>query len=471
LRGVRLARCGVVVAVTLLAWVWPAPAIASFPGRNGLLAVGPVRGPGVALVSEQGISKAVLCGVGAACRGRYIARWSADGRSLALSAAAGQSGVLLMYPDGSCLACFGVGGTDAVFTRRASVLSVLRGGSVVTLGADGLQESAPVARGVSDAVWSATGKLAAVRDGWVWAGRPGALRRLLQGGSPSWSPRGTELVVGVGGWVVIVAANGKRVRRLVRGSAPVWSPDGHLIAFFTPSHRLSLIPVIGGHAHVVAGVRGDVVDWQPVPRAPAHGCVAPPRSRVMAQSATGVVTDDGVASPFGPSLQPVAYMGCRFSDGRERLLVSDTFESENEQTGVASAATQGDYAALVSFLDDFHYGGISETATVYDLRTGQAVSNLGGESIECPIGYSSDGALEGLVINAQGYTATIARSYGGCTTDIGSTPVEQLQVSDSQGERVVDTATGLQPQLAHLQLAGDTLTWQNAGQPRTTQLH
>lgn len=56
----------------------------------------------------------------------------------------------------------------------------------------------------TDAVWSAGGKLAVVRKGHVWIGRPGKLRSIGTGRSPSWSPNGSRLAIVRGAWIVIV---------------------------------------------------------------------------------------------------------------------------------------------------------------------------------------------------------------------------------------------------------------------------
>ena len=59
------------------------PALAAFPGGNGELAVRPVSGAGVVLVSADGKGERRIC---RHCRVSTMPRWSPDGRALVFNA-------------------------------------------------------------------------------------------------------------------------------------------------------------------------------------------------------------------------------------------------------------------------------------------------------------------------------------------------------------------------------------------------
>jgi hypothetical protein len=323
---------GLGVATLLAALVALAgSAEAAFPGRNGLLAVQPLKGSGVVLVNASGSGlRRVLCRTQSGstppaffnftCVLSGRPAWSRDGRTLVISAPTGGvfSGSLfnMIYSDGSCLDC----GTDDFYglaaagapaftgdpTLFTAVMSPLFPGASPLGPAAGLAEfsidgllrmSQPLVSGaVSDPAWSSGGELAVVRGGWIWVGRPGKLRRLTPGTAPSWSPGGKQIVFERKGWVLIVRVRGGSARRLVQGTAPAWSPDYRWIAFFGKSHRLNVIPAGGGRARHVGGVTGSTVDWQPLPVRPPAPCLSPTGSRVIANGDTGVVSvDSGVA--------------------------------------------------------------------------------------------------------------------------------------------------------------------------------
>jgi dipeptidyl aminopeptidase/acylaminoacyl peptidase len=94
--------------------------------------------------------------------------------------------------------------------------------------------SARFARGGSP-TWSADGRLAFVRDGWIWISGRG---RVARGESPDWAPDGRRLAFSRDGELWLVDATDARARRLTRkvevwteDRSPSWSPDGARIVF------------------------------------------------------------------------------------------------------------------------------------------------------------------------------------------------------------------------------------------------
>jgi len=362
---------GLTCCVLVLAAIVASPASAAFPGRDGLLAVQPLSGSGLLLVNAHGGAQRRICTNRSRCGSPRNPRWSPDGRVLAFQA----STVHLIYPDGSCLNCqMGGAGTPA-FTANPELVTFESGGALLEDAIDGIRKATVLEGTASDAVWSAGGQLALVRAGQVWAGIPHHLRRLGAGSSPSWSPSGAQIAIARKGWVVVVGLRRHSARRLVRGSTPAWSPDGRSIAFIGAGHDLRIVAASGGRARWVARVRGDAVDWQPLPSTPVAACAAPPGSTVIASSATAVVTGD--SNPGND-----AYMGCLRADGRERLLESFS-NGEDDDTDVPMAAVGGGYAAIDNYYTDPHYGGSQATVAVFDLQTGAAVADRGGETVIC----------------------------------------------------------------------------------------
>jgi dipeptidyl aminopeptidase/acylaminoacyl peptidase len=256
-------RLPVAVFVVLAAAMIAGPASAAFPGRNGLLAVAPLRGAGVLLVKPGAGSERRICAGGPGCRLTRSPRWSSDGQALAFSSSYG-GGVSIMYSDGSCLDCQPFTAVRPAFTVNRTLLTAVNDGRLFEYRSDGLAKKELLGGGVSDAVWSAQGHLAVVRHGRVLAGPLGRLRSLGTGSSPSWSPRGSELAVVRGGWVRVLGVTHRFTRRLVKGSAPAWSPNGTSIAFIAAGYRLSVIPARGGRVRGVGHVLGSAVDWQPI---------------------------------------------------------------------------------------------------------------------------------------------------------------------------------------------------------------
>jgi hypothetical protein len=346
--------------------------------------------------------------------------FSPDGRSVLFAGPA----VRLVGTDGSCENCrFGVADNPA-FLPGGTVVTFARGASIAEDGIDGIRRAtvATSATGLTDAVWSAQGRVAVVSRGRVLIGQPDRLRSIGPGGSPSWSPTGSTLAIVRRGWITIVHVSNDGVRRLVRGSAPAFSPDARWVAFFDPGHRLKLIGSRGGRARAVRRVTGRALDWQPIPRA-APACVPPPGAMVIARSSQAIVTaETGPSSPVD-FLPDTAAMGCLFGVGRERLLEHSGFNSIDGATNYPMAAVAGTYAAVMVHGFDEHYGGDSAAIGVFDLRTG-APSGFGGETTGCADFGSSPNCsgIDQLAVGADG--VSVVHVNGG---PLGSTS-DPLQV-------------------------------------------
>jgi hypothetical protein len=386
----RLTRCLFVVAA--LVAISASPASAAFPGRDGLLAVQPVTGAGIVLVNTHGGAERRICTSHSRCGSPRNPRWSPDGRALAYQA----SRVHLINPDGSCLNCQLGGAGTPTFTANPTLVTFESQGALLEDAIDGIRKATILKGNASDAVWSAGGQLALVRGGNVWVGTPKHLRRLGAGSAPSWSPSGAQVAIVRKGWVLVVSVHSHAARRLVRGGAPAWSPDGRSIAFIGPGHELRIIPAAGGHARRVGHVRGDTVDWQPVPRRPVAPCTPPPGAMVLARSAIAVVTGDDNSNR-------TAAMGCLLANGEAHLLELFS-DGEDGATYVGPAALGGDYAAVVNDSTDPHYGEAKDAVAMFDVRTGAPLSNRGGESIDCSAESCNIG-IDQVVVGSDGVSA------------------------------------------------------------------
>lgn len=465
---------------------------AAFPGRNGLLAVQPLKGSGVVLVKANGRGVRRVCatpvGAAAVCA-LARPRWSPDGRTVLASVPISRDGPsfgssVVIYPDGSCLNCTPpvyiggtpqlpyslLGGVDGSFmsnpTLVTTVLRRLPGrspllGDLIEYGVDGVWKRVLLSSAVSDPAWSSRGELALVgQRGWILAGRPGKLRRLTRGSAPAWSPDGERMVFVRGGWLIVGRASDRSFRRLVRGTAPAWSPDGKWIAFFGKSHRLNVIPAGGGPVHHVGRVTGTTVDWQSLPARPPGTCQTPPGSTVLASSDTATLSAD-TQQIFGSQ----SAMGCLRADGRERVLVF--IPAATTGLSLRQGAVAGPYAALL-FDGGARYGIRFITIKLYDMRTAAELSSR-AISTFCICQYPGQGqiSLDEFVL---GSDAVMAANI---TRQDSNGLSEQIQASDSTGVHTLDSVTapnGPSQALTNLTLTGDTLTWQHSGALRSAQL-
>ena len=445
--------------LTFVVGLWSASsALAAFPGSNGLLAVQPVSGGGIVLVSASGRGEQRICQGVSSCGTPVRPRWSPDGQKLVF---AGPE-MRIVYADGSCLNCQFGAAKNPAFRPGGTAISFIDNGRVMLDGLDGVRDSAHGLGVASDAVWSAAGWLAAVRGGAIWAGLPGRLARIGVGSEPSWSPDGTMLAAQQGGWIVTIGLRGHEDRRLVHGSAPAFSPDGRWIAYVAPDHRLMIVRASGAPVapRAVGNIEGVSVDWQPIPPRSRPACVTPPGSTVLASSPTAVVTGPRVplSPPDSTVFVPISYWGCLRADGRERLLESFDHNDDDGASFVGSVVLAGSYAGLAVDSIDEHYGGEGSTLQIFDLGTGLLQPKLGGESVECPTQMSPgpECGLEEVVLRSDGVSA--ADAYDG--DPVQSSP-QLLHVSCAPASSTCIAADPLQV-LSTTNPAGGEPAWAGA---------
>ena len=450
------------------------PAVAAFPGKDGLLAVQPLQGSGVVLIAPDGSGERRECAE--ACGYVGVPRFSPGGRSLVFATA---SGLKLIGLDGSCLDCeFGFA-VDPGFTSDGTEVTFVSGGQLVEDGIDGLPTATLLEGGISDAVWSSQGELAVVRGGRIWTGKPGSLRLFGRGASPSWSPAGTRLAFVRDGWVIVRGPRGSR--RLARGTAPAFAPDGNAIAYIGRDHAVEIIGIGGGRNRRVGRVRARSVDWQPFP-ATASSCLAPSGSTVIARSSDAVVTERSVPDPEGPVYKgeySYAYMGCLLSNGEERLLekFTPTPNTDDGTTSVAAAGIGGPYAALVNYVDDAHYDEFSDTVAEFDLRTGRA-AQTGLNPLSCPnsVDYSpyDCGLIDQIVVTDDGAYAVHTQGQAQCSNGETMCWLETIVANDHTGpttlDEVLSQGVAPGPFLTNMAISGNTLTWDHDGSPRSAEL-
>jgi hypothetical protein len=326
--------------------------------------------------------------------------------------------------------------------------------------------------------WSATGQLAAVGvatpDVFVIDPATGSARQLTRDGasSPSWSPDGRRLAVVHDGWIELIGSAGGRPRRLTRSRVPAWAPNGKELAFVGAHDRLFVISARGGRPRPVGHIRTVRVDWQPVTGRPPSPCQAPAGSYVAAASPDSTVAIDPapVSQALDTGAPAYSVLGCLRSNGRERLLESLPASSDDLAYGVGPVAVAGDYAALVNESGDPHYGGSAARVAVYDLRTGIAVANRGGETQACPYNdLLCNGGIDQLVLGPGGITAAHAYGNNCSAEELPCTALEQIVANDSTGTHILDSTsitipapvTTIPPPslLSKLAVSGHTLTW------------
>lgn len=260
--------------VAALAATAVSPAMATFPGRDGLLSFtwsigGKYEFPssGVTGINRNRLSSArlfacpervaLLCyipdGVAFSPDGRRLAFQvvlydglgrriatelaivTVDGSSISRVPVGPFVGRPAWSPDGTSLLVAKIVGPEFTDTPTATDLFVI--------GLDGQVAERLTNGGGSEPDWAADGTIAFTRGGQVQLMRRGEGWRQLTwrgGTAPSWAPEARRLAFVRDGQIWSVRVDGRSPRRLTRrgGISPAWSPDGRRIAFVRPGAEL-----------------------------------------------------------------------------------------------------------------------------------------------------------------------------------------------------------------------------------------
>jgi Tol biopolymer transport system component len=250
---VRPAASIVIAAAAVLALAVPAEA--TFPGRNGRIALTAVQ-PGN---EPEEASHAHILSI----------RPDGSGARLLAGPAAEHPAY---RPDGHVIAFSRFRNVRAPSSTFDYVYRV-RDTGIFLMRSDGTGKRRLVPGPYSDPDWSPDGvglvftRTRRPRGIVTW--RPGSLRRVSDGFSPAWSPTGELIVFERSlpkppyGAIYIMRPDGTGIRQLAVGGAPEWSPDGRRVIFnrtgFSGTQAINAI----------YSIRPDGTDPRPVPR--VHG--------------------------------------------------------------------------------------------------------------------------------------------------------------------------------------------------------
>ena len=283
--------------------VVPATAGATFPGRNGQLAVAVERGD-CPTNSDQECGELHLEIVGInprsgrrtsldVCPSRFCedrgASWSPDGNWLAFSrpGEGDRRNVVLARPDGTGFRTVAENGGRAAWSRDGSQLVFERTlddeTSLLVTSSEGGPASALVPPTVYQSDWSWRDRIAFQRGDDLYSVRPDGtrLRRLTRvreqfgAASANWAPGGRRLAFvrfEPPLWerppsVWVMRADGGAKRQVVRDAlSPAWSPDGKWIAF-SRGHSVFVVRPDGSGLRLVRRVKARIerIAWQPRP--------------------------------------------------------------------------------------------------------------------------------------------------------------------------------------------------------------
>ena len=403
--GGRLAL--VVGMVSVVAWFAAtcSPALAAFPGRNGVLVVQPpASGSGLLLVNASSGSARTVCANALLCGQPGTPRWSPDGRSIVFVDAVSRRPVILAQ-DGSCAWCLlgspltTLTGGAAAFGADGTAVTLAGSGGLWQTRLDGSSERRLVGRSVDDAVWSPVGMVALVRAGVIWAGPPveGKLRRLAHGTAPSWSPDGTRIAVARGGWIWLVGVASSVQRRLVRGSAPAWSPDGRSLAFIGSGGLVEIVAASGGRPHPVGAAKGVSVDWQPLPASRARECALPKGAQRFASTSEAVVYSRPPIKGVPQPPDGFTVYGCLRAVGRRVKVLYSCCLTERG-TFIDRLLFAGRFVAV-----SYSWGGSGGSGNAfewYDLADGKGTQLFSGEK-----GDFGEPSVDSVALDSSGFTA------------------------------------------------------------------
>ena len=245
-----------VFALSLLASVIsPAPAGATYAGRDGLLAFdvfleNPDCDPDAkACNATQDVARVAASGHGlrtlttcqlatGVCGG--TPSWSHSGRRIAFT---GGGGVAVMNADGSGVrAVFGHGSLPAWSPDGRRLVFRHASGNIATIRTDGTDLRQLTTSGRDDSpAWSKSGAIAFVRATDVGAdlvsmSSAGTRQRVILrncGSDPDYSPDGRRIAYRAFGGIRVIKRDGTSVRTLTKdgGDQPTWSPSRRYIAY------------------------------------------------------------------------------------------------------------------------------------------------------------------------------------------------------------------------------------------------
>ncbi len=303
----RKQACIAVLATLLCAsagtWLWAGPAYASFPGKNGALALdvfdpedspstcGPEEvscafgGSRIAIFDRANRTTRVLLTCARTPCSDTNPNWSPDGRRL-VYARAPLNTLGIVNADGTGVRTL-TGGRIGAWSpdgRRLVVEDLPDSRSrrqLYVINADGTGRRQLTIAGGLEPAWSSSNRIVFTRydkrsrRAQLRVIRPGGGRSRLvarSGETADWSPHGSRLVFRShhtrhADGIYVALADGSQMRRITsQGEEPVWSPDGRQIAF---TRRGALLSVSSSAPRSRARLlrRGDasLPAWQPLP--------------------------------------------------------------------------------------------------------------------------------------------------------------------------------------------------------------
>lgn len=301
-RPARRITLPIALAAALLA---ASPAHASFPGRNGNIALTQQNGPDRSVPALYDFLLETVGPTGGPSKGRLASCVSVTeprSSSCPFDPAYSADGSMLVFVRGTRLATIKADGTglkvlpalgkpgddpqDPAWGPDGRIVFTIvsdspKGSNVFIVNADGSNPTQLTKAGGRRPAWSLTDRILFVRKGRIYRVRPDGTHRTLlgKGNEPSWSPKGKRIAFRRKQDLYVMDARGKHVRKLLdKGAEPAWAPNGKRIAFVSPtgdvvSHIYTAKSNGRGRKRVWSGFGPDdssfsaayAPDWQPLP--------------------------------------------------------------------------------------------------------------------------------------------------------------------------------------------------------------
>jgi Tol biopolymer transport system component len=472
----RLVRRGWLLVVAAALCLLATPAWASFPGRNGLIAVHTHRGEAdqmwVVRPDGTGLTRFPLSGDGA---------FSPDGRQVALA-----TGKTLMVTDLN-------GGNRRIVYRSPDPEKVWTSEPAWSPDSDFLYfgfdpiMAVPIAGG-PPRKWprysltpdvSVNGRVAYGVDKnyegdsriFTSDANAGDIRALARGSSPSWSPDGARIAFERDAAIYAANADGSNATRLWDGGSAsraleslAWSPDGGTIAFIrgnldTDAESLALLDLATGKVrNLVSQAKLDAdllfsVEWQPLqgedqivwPTLPPPGRCGMLGSRTIHKTKLARIFTENDR-----------YYGCLYATGRIVRLE----EGGGISPTLGELALAGRYVGYEIESEGTDVGRYADLF-VADLRSGRVIRST--NSVDPSTG-SSYADVRRLVITRAGSIAWVVRPL---TEDDRRLPY-QVHKFDRSGARMLDSGRRIRPK--SLTLHGHRISWRNGQNRRSARL-